>query len=126
LLEDAPRGTVLNLNVPAVPPGEARGLRWATLDRFGLVRVAVAEASERWLQIEYRETGAELDPESDTALLLDGYATITALEGIAEIAFDELADTGIRPEAISAVLTEVPDRPAPSTSSPAGAADTAA
>lgn len=111
LIAEAPSGTVLNVNVPAVAPGHVRGLRWAKLDRFGLVRVAVAAASDRWVQMEYRETGAELDPESDTALLLDGYATITALEGIAEIPPDELEEAGIHPEAISATLTEVPERP---------------
>jgi 5'-nucleotidase len=111
LLAGSPNGTVLNVNVPAVPPGKVRGLRWAKLDRFGLVRVAVASAGDRWLQMEYRESSAELDPESDTALLLEGYATITALEGIAEIPPDELEDAGIDRDAIAAVLTEVPERP---------------
>jgi 5'-nucleotidase len=110
IIEDAPKGTVLNVNVPAVPPGEVRGLRWASLDRFGLVRVAVATAGDRWFQMEYRETGAELEPESDTALLLEGFATITALQGIAEIPPDELEDAGINRDAIAAVLTEIPER----------------
>lgn len=110
LLRRSPSGTVLNLNVPAVRPGAVQGLRWATLDRFGLVRVAVTGARDRWLQMEYRETGAELDPSSDTALLLDGYATITALRGIAAIPPDELEEAGIDPEAIAAELTEVPER----------------
>lgn len=110
LLSASPAGTVLNVNVPAVPPGKAKGLRWAKLDRFGLFRVAVAGAGERWLQMEYRETGAELDPESDTALLLEGHATITALKGITAIEPDELEGSGIDPDAIAAVLTGIPER----------------
>ena len=40
---------------------------------------------DRWLQMAYRETGDDLDPESDTALLANGYATVTAIRRIAEI-----------------------------------------
>jgi 5'-nucleotidase len=105
IVSSSPRSTVLNLNVPAVPG--ARGLRWATLDRFGSFRVAVAERQEAWVQLEYRSTGAELDPDSDTALLAGGYATMTAIEGIAEIAHDRLGSGRERDRPV-AELKEVP------------------
>lgn len=83
LLAELPRGTVLNLNAPSRRRGDVEGVRWATLDRFGAVRLALADADA--LQVEYRETGAGLDPACDTALLAAGWCTLTALEGVAAI-----------------------------------------
>jgi 5'-nucleotidase len=80
-LADAPRRTALNLNVPALPAEDLRELQWATLDEFGSVRAAV-ESVEGGLQFEFRATGADLDPDSDTALLAAGHPTITALAGL--------------------------------------------
>lgn len=85
LVAAAPVPSVLNVNVPALPPERIGGLRWARLDRFGSFRVAVAERKDTWVQMEYRSTGADLDPGSDTALLAAGYATVTAIEGIGEL-----------------------------------------
>jgi 5'-nucleotidase len=104
----APRGTVLNLNVPAADASDVRGLRWARLDRFGTVRVAVASRSGTALQLEYRATELELEPDSDTALLAAGYATLTSVEGISEVdpgAIDEQDDRRPGPEPR---LTELP------------------
>jgi 5'-nucleotidase len=85
ILLAAPSATVLNLNVPAREPDEVRGLRWASLDQFGSVRVAlVDERSDAGVQMEFRATGASLDPDSDTALVERGWATLTALTGIEE------------------------------------------
>jgi 5'-nucleotidase len=105
---EAPAGTVLNLNVPAVPPERMPELRWAHLDRFGSVRVAIAGAGDQWLQMEYRATGIELGPESDTALLERGFATITAIEGIAEVSPDELPTWGAGRRELRALLRRVP------------------
>lgn len=90
ILANAPRSTVLNVNVPARSADDAQGLRWATLDPFGSFRVAVADRHEALVQLEYRATGTALDPDSDTALVESGYATITALEAITAIPPDEL------------------------------------
>jgi 5'-nucleotidase len=110
LLADLPDGTVLNLNVPAVPRGQVRDLRWATLDRFGRVRLALAASSDEWLQMEYRDTTTELDPDCDTALLEQGYATLTALQGLSAIPPERLTEQGEpaigRPQG---VVTDVPD-----------------
>ncbi len=96
LLDRAPRATVLNVNVPA-PRGEgaAGPLRWATLDRFGSFRVAVAERRDAEVQLEYRARGDghRLDPDSDTALVDGGVATVTALEGMRAVPPDELPFT---------------------------------
>lgn len=108
ILCDAPTGTVLNVNAPAVRHGPPE-LRWARLDRFGSVRVAVAGSGDEWLQMEYRETGASLDPESDTALLGRGFATITAIEGIAEVPLDDLTRHGAVRESLRTLLTRVPE-----------------
>lgn len=112
ILCDAPTGTVLNVNAPAARNGPPE-LRWARLDRFGSVRVAVAGSGDEWLQMEYRETGASLDPESDTALLERGFATITAIEGIAEVSPDDLSRHGAARESLRALLTRVPESQAP-------------
>jgi 5'-nucleotidase len=104
----APVGTVLNLNVPALPLDRPPELRWAHLDRFGSVRIAVAGTGEHGLQMEYRATGIDLDPQSDTALLERGFATITAIEGVAEISPDELPRWGAGRKELRAMLREVP------------------
>ena len=81
-LAGEPSGTVYNLNAPGLPLAEVRGLRWASLDRFGAVRLAVAGHDRGALQLELCETGAELDPTSDTALVAAGFATLTRLFGV--------------------------------------------
>jgi 5'-nucleotidase len=98
LLEKAPRATVLNVNVPAVhADGGPGALRWASLDRFGSVRVAVAERADTLVQLEYRATGSELDPNSDTALVEAGYATVTAVDAIRAVPREEIPFQEERP-----------------------------
>lgn len=89
-LADAPERTVLNLNLPDLPLGEVRGVRRAELAPFGTVRAAIAEAdlpsgapgTPGRLQMELRASGEELPPDSDTALVLAGYAAVTELVGV--------------------------------------------
>jgi 5'-nucleotidase len=40
LLAEAPAGTVLNLNVPSLPPDQILGLRWARVSGAGLIKAA--------------------------------------------------------------------------------------
>jgi 5'-nucleotidase len=82
VLRSEPPGTVFNLNVPGAAFEDVVGFRWASLDRFGLVRLAVAGRRRGELQLELRDTGADLEPGSDTALLRAGYATLTRLVGV--------------------------------------------
>ncbi|HEY1280211.1 MAG TPA: 5'/3'-nucleotidase SurE [Acidimicrobiales bacterium] len=103
-LAEAPRRTALNLNVPARPAADLQPLTWATLDTFGSVRAAVASV-EGGLQFEFRDTKADLDPASDTALLAAGHPTLTALAGLCTVAPGTVVR---RPEEITARLTESP------------------
>ena len=81
-LLEAPTRTVLNINVPNLPLEEVRGVRWAKLAPFGTVRAAVVESGEGRLQMELRETGVELPPDTDTALVIAGFVAVTSIVGI--------------------------------------------
>jgi|RhiMethySRZTD1v2_1073278.scaffolds.fasta_scaffold06583_10 5'/3'-nucleotidase len=80
----APKGTVLNLNVPDRTPDALAGVRAATLAPFGTVRSTVVEAAHvrGRLQIEMRPTNVDLPPECDTALVAAGYVAVSAITGI--------------------------------------------
>ena len=101
----APAPTVLNLNVPAVAPGDLAGVRHGRLGRAGLIRRARPEHAP--LPASHPQTGrtggavvltmrgmssdaeriaelAELEPDSDNALIEEGYASVTALVGVRE------------------------------------------
>jgi 5'-nucleotidase len=105
-LADAEPGTVLNLNVPAVSPADLRGLRHGELGRVGLIRsvrpehtpsdaagpavdrtggaivLALRGASED--DADRLSERAELEPDSDAALVESGWASVTALVGVRE------------------------------------------
>jgi 5'-nucleotidase len=92
LLIDAPPRSVLNLNVPALPRDQVKGLRWARLAAFGAVRAAIVPAeADGQLQIELRAVNEPLPPDTDTALTEAGFATLTTIVGIAEAWPAELA-----------------------------------
>src|ERR687897_589113 len=101
-LTGAPPCTVLNLNVPNVPFAGLAGARSATLAPFGTVRSAVVEAAPDGgrLQVEFRPTDAEPPPESDTAVVAEGFVAVTALAGIG---VDEKGDVS---PVLDAVATE--------------------
>jgi 5'-nucleotidase len=102
VLTDAPPRSVLNLNVPALPRDQVKGLRWARLAAFGAVRAAIVPAeSDSQLQIELRAVDELLPPDTDTALAEAGYATLTTIVGIAEAWPEESA------------VHEVAERPVP-------------
>jgi len=81
-LAAAPRGTVLNVNVPNRPLGELEGVRSARLARFGTVRTAVADSSPTHVQIEFRDVDEPLEPDTDTALVRAGFVAVTVLHSI--------------------------------------------
>lgn len=87
-LVDQPPTTLLNLNVPNVPLDELKGVRWARLAPFGTVRASLVDeppipgAPSRKLQMALREHDEKLPDDSDTALVRDGYASITSIVGI--------------------------------------------
>lgn len=109
VLAAADRGTVLNLNVPAVPLAELHGVRHGTLGRVGLIRSVRSDQtvdevhSERTTAMGTTTTGgaitltlrggrrsdqgeeaAELDPHSDAGLVQDGWASLTPILGVRE------------------------------------------
>ena len=94
------RPVVLNVNVPALPPDEIRGTKWAQLDEFGYFRVATADYEEQLLQFEIStgpsgqvEVGgseAGRNPLTDTALCRAGYVTMTALTAVEPTGWPEV------------------------------------
>ncbi|MBY5163614.1 5'/3'-nucleotidase SurE [Salsipaludibacter albus] len=80
-LDHRPR-TALNVNVPALPPDQVRGTRWARLDHFGHFRVATADLAGSRLHLDVTDRSRGREPESDTALCLDGWVTLTPLEPV--------------------------------------------
>lgn len=86
---------VYNVNIPAVPPTEVRGLVAGRLARFGAVRATVTEAGAGWVELDYQPAAGDLEPGTDAALLADGYTTITPLEPVGESSFDHLDGLGL-------------------------------
>lgn len=82
-LDHRPR-TTLNVNVPAVPPDQVTGIRWAPLDSFGHFNVASADPAAEELTLEVTDRSTGRSPDSDTALCLGGYVTLTAIEPVGE------------------------------------------
>jgi 5'/3'-nucleotidase len=86
LLAEAPPRSALNLNAPARPLADVKGVRWARLAPFGEVRSALEGAGDGRFQFVLREGPADFEFEADTdqGLLRDGYASLTTLVGVAE------------------------------------------
>ena len=83
-LLEAPERVALNLNVPN--GGDERPpLRWARLGTFGSVRSSVRGVEEGKLQFELVATDEETRPDTDSAMLRQGIATLTALGGLSEL-----------------------------------------
>ena len=93
----APPKTVLNVNVPNRPLADVLGVQAARLAPFGTVRTSIGEEVDGRLQVELRETEDELDPDTDTALVLAGYVAVTALVGIRALRPDNpiIFDAGV-------------------------------
>jgi 5'-nucleotidase len=84
VLAGTPPGTVLNLNVPDLPPGEVRGLRRVKLARFGQVQISVAEAGEGFLRTVVQASTEPPEPGTDLAVLAEGFATVTPIRAPGE------------------------------------------
>jgi 5'-nucleotidase len=84
LVIDAPARSVLNLNVPARPLEDVKGMRWARMATFGEVRAAMDGPQDGRLQFRFEAPDEEEHPDSDSALVRSGHATLTALVGVAE------------------------------------------
>ncbi len=91
-LSEAPQGTVLNLNVPDLPADRLRGLRRASLARFGQVQMAIAETGEDFVRTSVEQSRFRHEPGTDLAWLADGYATLTAIRPMTEVHDFEIPD----------------------------------
>jgi 5'-nucleotidase len=85
VLSDAVTPLVLNVNAPDLPVEQVRGLREARLAAFGSVQTNV-EAGDGYVQLALVDTRAQHEPGTDVALLASGYATVTAITPIFEVA----------------------------------------
>ena len=80
MLLEMPAASVLSLNVPNID--EVRGLRWAELARFGTVQSRVDDRGDGEVELVAVYSEESLVPGTDTALLADGFATLTALRSV--------------------------------------------
>jgi 5'/3'-nucleotidase len=84
-LVSLPESTILNVNVPDLPPDRVRGLRRARLGGFGQVQMAVAERGAGFVRTTLEEsTEHKPDAGTDMAFLIEGYATVTPLAPLGE------------------------------------------
>ncbi len=82
LRTDLPRGTFLNVNVPACPARRVRGIRvtrQGTAPIHGVFQKRRDPALRDYYWMTGREITAEIDPRSDTACLRRGYVTVTPI-----------------------------------------------
>jgi 5'-nucleotidase len=83
-------GCALNLNVPNTAGPELPELRTATLTRFGIVQTTLAERGEQHVRLAIADTTETPDPDSDAALLAEGFATVTAIRPVTGITLPDL------------------------------------
>jgi 5'-nucleotidase len=81
---------VMNVNVPALPADEVKGVHWADLDEFGYFRVATADIPRERLLFEVGPRHADSDPGCDTILCSDGYVTLTPLNTVEPAPFPDI------------------------------------
>ncbi|GIE84662.1 5'/3'-nucleotidase SurE [Actinoplanes regularis] len=78
-LMHTPPGTVYNLNVPDLHLDGIRGLKQASLARFGQVQMSIAEAGDGFVRTAVQAAEEELDPGTDLAALADNFAVVTPI-----------------------------------------------
>ena len=80
LLLEMPAPSIISLNVPNIV--DVQGLRWAELARFGTVQSRVDDVGDNEVELVHVYAEESLVPGTDTALLADGFATLTALRSV--------------------------------------------
>lgn len=99
-LAEAPRRTVLNVNVPNLPIDALLGVKWARLAAFGTTSTSMDGDVPGTLRVRVTPRDVALKPDTDTALVQDGWVTVTGLVGIQA----ESEISGDAPGAIAAAL----------------------
>ncbi len=77
--EHATEPCVLNVNVPDIPPDQLRGISAAQIDGFGAVQAEIGASGEGFVTITFAQDVAGAQPDSEMALLRNGWVTVTAL-----------------------------------------------
>lgn len=80
----APARSAVNLNVPALPREEVKGIRWARIAPFGAVRAVMRAATDSLIEFRLEPTGYEPPLDTDQGCVDAGYAALTTLVGIVE------------------------------------------
>lgn len=75
---------VVNLNVPDRPADQFRGLHAARLAPYGVARATIGEAGDGFIPITFSELDAQPGADTDLALIRQGWATVTVLDGLSE------------------------------------------
>lgn len=99
-LLDAPRKTVLNINIPNRPIDEIAGVKGARLAAFGATTTSVEGSAPGTLRLKVTPREVELKDDTDTQTVADGFIAVTSLIG-----FRTEADAGS--EAASAMAAAI-------------------
>ena len=83
---------ILNVNIPDVALEQFQGFRQASLARQGAVSADVVEFGEGHMTVTFRRDSLDLEPDWDSVLVRQGYATVTAVATPAEVASVDLSD----------------------------------
>ncbi|WBQ02350.1 5'/3'-nucleotidase SurE [Kribbella sp. CA-293567] len=84
-LLEQPAGTVININVPDVPVSELKGARWARLVAYDRSRLVLEKSPTGDPVVGLTLHEAPGDTDTDEALLLAGYITVTPITGVGEL-----------------------------------------
>lgn len=80
-LLQAPRKTVVNVNVPNLPLQEIEGAQWGRLAAFGTTKTSLLGSPPGPLTVSLTPREVELKPDTDTALVAAGFVSVTGLTG---------------------------------------------
>ena len=80
-LLEAPRKTVINVNIPNRPVADLEGVRWARLAAFGATNTVVEPAGAGKMRLKITPREVQLKPDTDTHLVDEGFVTVTGLVG---------------------------------------------
>ena len=84
----------MNVNVPDRPAGQLRGLHAARLASYGVARGVIGEPGEGFIPITFSQLDAQPGDDTDLALVRQGWATVTVLDGLSESSALELSTLG--------------------------------
>lgn len=91
-LADAPARTAVNLNVPNVEPGEVLGVRHAPLAPVGAMRTHIADHEPGRIRLQLRPNADAVPAGTDTALVREGWATVSLLAPPTALVDDSVLD----------------------------------